>query len=361
MLASRNRQDDFLVAADRGFYRLHMRVESSVTSVSWIPSEAVTGPMKLGFASGLSHYDAPPPSHISADELVLLREADAFRFANVLRVWAEFDGDRVLAHGRDGGVVMGATTIRVGRLDATFQAVAMPDLGYEPQIGEGFVSYIQTVGGRTALPLPRAISRPPYVRLHAPLVWTTLRLTLYADGRSSHELLGASPFPRHWVYDGAGDISVKAGVADWGTWLGQPSWAATPWGAEDSPVVVTQAETALERELSGLLMHGARKPKVRSIAAGELLAEQGSPGDSLFLVLDGILDVRGDGVSLGDLGPGAIVGERAILENTARTASLVARTPVRAAEARSDALDREALALLAEGHRREPARAPARS
>lgn len=329
------------------------RVESQVTSVSWIPSEAVTGPMKAGFATGVSHYDSPPPAHIGREELDRLRDADAFRFANVLGVWAEFEGDRVVAHGRHGGLVMGATTIRVGKLDATFAAVPMPDLTYAPQLGDGFVSYTQTVGGRTALPLPRAISKPPYVRLHAPLVWTTLRLTIYADGRAVHELLGASPFPRHWVYDGAGDISQKAGLAEWAKWLGQPSWSATPWGAEDSAVVVSQAESALERELSALLMHGARKPRVRTLGEGQKLAEQGSPGDSLFLVLDGVLDVVVDGAKVGDIGPGAVVGEHAVLEKSPRTAALVARTAVRVAEARADALDPAALAELAKGHRRE--------
>jgi hypothetical protein len=332
-----------------------MRLQSSVTSVSWIPSEAVSGPMKVGFTSGLSHYDAPPPAHIGPDELGTLRDADAFRFANVLQVWAEFDGDRVVSHGRTGGLAMGATTVRLGRLDATFAAVPMPDLTTAPQIGLGFVSYTQTVGGRTALPLPRTISKPPYVRMQAPLVWTTLRLTLHADGRSVPELVGASPFPRHWVYDHAGDLTLKAGVADWRSWLGQPDATATPWGAEDAAVVVAQAESALERELSTLLMHGARKPKVRTLGEGDVLAEQGAPGDALYLVLDGVLDVLRDGASLGTLGPGAIVGERAILEQSPRTATLVARTAVRVAEARADGLDRTALAELASGHMREVA------
>jgi CRP-like cAMP-binding protein len=73
----------------------------------------------------------------------------------------------------------------------------------------------------------------------------------------------------------------------------------------------------------------------------------------LFLVLDGVLDVQVDGVSLGDLGPGAIVGERAIVEKSARTATLVARTAVRVADAPAGALDPAALAELAQEHRRE--------
>jgi CRP-like cAMP-binding protein len=155
------------------------------------------------------------------------------------------------------------------------------------------------------------------------------------------------------VYDDAGALILKAGVADWRGWVGQPSWSATPWGEEDSPVVVAAAETALERELSTMLMHGDRRPKIRSIAAGDALATQGDPGDSLFLVLDGVLDVSVDGRKLGDLGPGAVVGERAILESSPRTATLTALTAVKVAEAPADALDMDALAQLAHGHRRE--------
>ncbi|MFI7586186.1 cyclic nucleotide-binding domain-containing protein [Spongisporangium articulatum] len=335
-----------------------MRVEAAGTSVSWIPSEAVSGPMKATFATGLSHYDQPPPGELgdaAAMRATLedLRDRDAFRFANFLHAWAEFDGDRVVAHGSDGGIVMGATTVRVGKLGATFQAVKLPDLKPEPEIGPGWVKFTQTAGGRTALPLPRPIRRPPFFRLQAPLVWTTLTLTLRADGTSEIGMEGASPFPRHWVYGTDGDVTLKAGVADWSNWLGQPSWKRTPWGDEDSPVLVTAAETALERELSTLLMHGAAKPTVRTLAEGEVLAERGEPGSSLYLILDGVLGVEVNGEALGELGPGAVLGERAVLEEGIRTATLTAVTPVRVAEAPGSDIDRAALARLAEGHRRE--------
>jgi hypothetical protein len=328
-----------------------MRVTSTVTSLSWIPSEAVTGMMKSTFSTGLSHYDAPPPPKLT--DLGEMRDADMFRFANRLTAWAEFDGDKVVWHDSASGSLMGSTTVRVGPLDATFSAVGMPELNPAPEITDGAITFTQTAGGRTALPLPRTISKPPFVRMQAPLVWTTLRLTLRADGTSSFELSGASPFPRHWVYDASGDIALKAGVADWKSWLGQPAWSATPWGEQDSPVITAAAETALERELSGLLMHGAHKPKIRTLKEGEVLAKQGDPGDELFLVLDGILDVVVDGNKVGDLGPGAVVGERAILESSPRTATLTALTPVRVASAPANTVDHDALRQLAEGHRRE--------
>jgi hypothetical protein len=308
--------------------------------------------MKLGFATGLSHYDAPPPAQLT--DVKRLREDDAFRFANVLSAWAEFDeSGQPEYYGQDGGLVMGATTVRFGPLDATFAAVPMPDLRPSAEVGDGRVRFTQTTGGRTALPLPRRIKRAPFLRLQPPLVWTTLRLTLYADGRSNIELAGASPFPRHWVYDHTGALAFKAGVAEWSRWLGQPAWTATPWGDEDSPVVVAQAESALERELSGLMMRGAHKPKVRSLAAGSVLAAQGDPGDSLYLVLDGMLAVTVDGQEVGDVGPGAVLGEHAILDSAPRTATLTAKTPVRIAEAPADAIDRAALMNLARLHRRE--------
>ena len=331
-----------------------MRIESSVTSLSWIPSEAVSGLMKATFATGLSHYDAPPPAHIAGeDDLAGLRDADGFRFANVLTAWAEFEGSTPTAYGQGGGTLMGSTTVRFGPLDATFAAVSMPELRPAPVVGDGFVTFTQTIGGRTAMPLPRRISKPPFLRLTPPLVWTTLRLTLRADASPALELAGASPFPRHWVYDAAGDLALKAGVADWAAWVGQPSWTATPWGNEDSPIVVAAAETGLERELSGLLIHGAHKPRIRDYGPGEVLATEGEPGDCLFLLLNGVVDVSVGGRSLGDLGPGAVLGERAILESSPRTATVTAITNVRVAQSPAGSLDLAALSHLADGHRRE--------
>jgi hypothetical protein len=337
-----------------------MRVESGGTSVSWIPSEAVSGVLKSTFSLGLSHYDDPPPATISgSDALEELRNRDGFRFANRLDAWAEFDGDQLVDCGHSGGVLMGGTTVRVGGLGVTFAAVALPDLHTEPETGPGWVRFAQTCGGRTALPLPRTIAVPPFVRLQAPTVWTTLGLTLRADGTSELSLTGASPFPRHWVYGHDGELLLKAGVADWGRWLGQPSWHNTPWGSEDSPVVVSAAETALERELSHLVMRGGRKPEISTLEAGEVLAREGAEGSSLYLVLDGVLSVSVSGEVLGQVGPGAVLGERAILEGGLRTATLTAVTPVRIAEAAADVVDRDALRRLAEGHRREEP--PARS
>lgn len=332
-----------------------MRVESAVTSLSWIPSEAVTGLMKAGFTMHMTEYDEPPPAAVTAAEV----DADAHRvrFANRLRAWAEFTADgAVTAHGAEGCTVMGRSAVRIGPLGGSFAAVAMPELRPDAVTGPGWVRFRQTCGGRTAVPLPRRIPRPPFVRLQAPLVWTTLELTLHADGRVEQALVGASGFPRHWVYDGAGTLTAKAGLTDWAGWMTQPSHRQTPWGDEDSPVVVTAAETALERELSRLIMRGGRRPDVRTLPEGAVLTRQGDRGDQLYLLLDGVLAVDVDGHLLTELGPGAVLGERAVLEDGTRTATLTAVTPVRVAHAAAETIDRAALADLAAGHRREEMR-----
>src|SRR5438445_20997 len=80
-----------------------------------------------------------------------------------------------------------------------------------PLVGPGFVRFVQTAGGRSGIPAPRSVRRKPFVQLRAPTVWTTLALTIHADGSSEHEVVGASRFPRHWVYDGAGKLVAKVG------------------------------------------------------------------------------------------------------------------------------------------------------
>jgi len=330
-----------------------MRVESSVTSLSWIPSEAVTGASKGVFEIGFTHYDDPPPDVI--ENLEALAETDRFRFANRLTGWVEVDDGRIVDAGYSGGGVMGSTTISVAGKGVTFAAVALPALRDDPTVTSESATFVQTYGGRTALPAPRHVPRPPFVQFRAPLVWTTLKLTMHADGSSTYELIGASTFPRHWVYDDAGKLAAKVGLADFKQWYRKSFGRNTPWGSTNSTALVTAVETALERELASLIMRGGEPPTLRKLKAGALLTEQGQPGGEVFLVLDGVLVTEVDGQPLAELGPGAILGERAVLEGGTRTSTLRAVTKCRVAVARGDQLDRAALEQISQGHRREDA------
>ena len=193
-----------------------MRIESSVTSISWIPSEAVRGMTRLPFEMGVAHYDEPPPDHV--DDLDALREADRFRFANRLSAWIDVEGGRITGHGYSGGGHIGSTTMRLAGKVATFAAVAFPDRQQAPVVSDDSVRFVQTSGGRTGVPAPRRVKYPPFVQVSAPLAWTTLALTLHADGSSEHEVIGASPFPRHWIYDHDGRLVLKSGLVDFKDW-----------------------------------------------------------------------------------------------------------------------------------------------
>ena len=331
-----------------------MRYESSVTSLSWIPSEAVTGASRLAFDSGFTHYDDPPPGELG--DIEELRAADRFRFGNVLRAWIEVSGaGEITGAGYGGGGLMGSTTVRLAGLRYRFQAVKLPDIQRPPEHGPGWVRFVQTVGGRTGMPAPRPVKHSPFVQWQSPLVWTTLTLTLHADGTVESAMTGASTFPRHWVYGADGQLSHKSGLTDYANWFATSFGKHSPWGDEDSPALVTAVETALERALSVQLMHGAAKPVISTAKAGEMLVRQGDHGTALYLVLDGVIRVDRDGEPLAEYGPGAMLGERAHLEGGARTSSLIAVTACRVASVDASQFDHDALVELSGGHRREDA------
>jgi len=332
-----------------------MRIESSVTTLSWIPSEAVRGGTRVAFDAGFTHYDEPPPDVI--EDIELLRTTDRFRFANVLSAWMELDeGARVTDCGYSGGGLMGSTTVGLAGLHHEFEAVALPDLQAPPEVGDGWVRFTQTSGGRTGLPAPRRVRRRPFIQWQAPLVWSTLSLTLYSGKPPEFEVQGASRFPRHWIYDGDGHLAAKSGLTDFRDWYRKSFGKHTPWGDQDSPALVTAVESALERSLSAHMMGDGSKPKIRKVAAGDALVTEGEGGTEVFLVLDGVMRVEKGGERLAEYGPGAVLGERSGIEGGRRTSTLVAVTPCRVAVAAHSVMDPAQLKELTKGHRNEDLR-----
>jgi hypothetical protein len=164
-------------------------------------------------------------------------------------------------------------------------------------------------------------------------------------------LKGASPFPRHWVYDGAGRLFAKSATIDFEGWYRETGGERMPWRGRDAEPLAAEVESALERRLAGTVM---RIESVRrlDLDAGETLTEQGARGTDVFLLLDGVLAVEVDEAVVAELGPGSIVGERAALEDGRRTATLRATTPCRAVVVPLDVLDEGDLGELAATRRR---------
>ncbi len=323
-----------------------MRIESSVTAISWIPSDAIEGMPKLPFELGVAHYDEPPPERIDEGDLERLRSEDRFREANRLAAWIEVEGEEIIRNGYEGTGLVGSTPVSLGGGAITIPGAVFEVLRQDPEIEGGAVRFVQTVGGRAGFPAPRRVVREPFLRIESATTWTTLALTIRADGSSDSELVGASTFPRHWVYDEGGNLVAKSGVIDFRSWYRDAQRERTPWGDEESDSFVTAAESALEREISRELLAGKKIPERRALEPGGTLVKQGAPGDELYLVLDGVLAVDIDGEEVAEIGPGAIVGERALLEGGVRTATLRARTTCRIAVIPAELVDRHALESL---------------
>lgn len=328
-----------------------VRHESSVTAISWIPAEAIEGLSRIPFDMGVTHYDAPPPDHIGPGDLEELRRTDRFREANELRAYVDVEDGRIVGHGYLSGGLIGATTVRLGPAAIRFAAVHLPDIQKEPEVTPTSVRFVQTVGGRMGIPTPRPVKRRPFVQFWPSIAWSTLELTINADGTTSRGLAGASPFPRHWVYGDDGRLLETSSVIDFKSWADHCFGDGTPWGSYDSERLTSAVESALERELSGTILRGGRKPRMRTLDAGTALTTQGEAATEVYVIVDGQFSVEIDGQAVTEIGPGAVVGERATLEGGVRTATLRALTRARVAEIAPDELDAERLQALAETRR----------
>jgi hypothetical protein len=327
-----------------------MRIESSVTSITWIPSEAIDGMPKLPFQWGIAHYDEPP--HDRLLDIDAMHEKDMFREANELKAWIEVDDDGTITDfGYSGRGRVGVTRIKLFRREIAFPAVQYPLIQAEPERQDGAVRFVQSAGGHMGLPAPRRVVGKPFMRVSSASAWTTLELTIRADGSSEGRMVGASTFPRHWVYDHDGVLVEKSAAIDFDRWYRESHGKNTPWGEEDSPAIATAVESELERELSVSIMRDGAQLERRTYEQGQAIVQQGDEGRELFLILDGTIDVEVDGDEVAEIGPGALLGELALLEGGKRTATLWATTDVRAVVVPPEAIDQSKLEELAAGRR----------
>ena len=231
-----------------------MRIEARVVAVSWIPSEAVKGMMKAPFEMGLSHYDEAPPEVLG--DLDDWKARDLFRVANDLRAWIDVaDDGSVTAHGYSGGGVIGSTTIGLGSAAATFQAVGYPDLQQDPEVGDGWVRFQQTAGGRTGVPAPRRVSAPPYVQYHAPTAWSTLAPHHpRRRARRARDRRARAPSPATGSTAPTAPCRPRRASSTSRTGTATRSARTRRGAVRSRPPLVAELESALERQLSQVIM-----------------------------------------------------------------------------------------------------------
>jgi hypothetical protein len=328
-----------------------MRVESSVTAITWLPFAALDALPHMPLGSAVAHYDEAPGNQLG--DLDQMRDADEFREANELNAWIEVEDGQIVAHGRDGRAVVAGVGLELGPQQVAFPTIEFPVIRPEPELRGDCARFRQTAGGRIGLPAPRPVQGESYFHFGSALAWTTVELVLHADGRAEGRLVAASPFPRHSVYDAEGRLAAEFGLDDFEGWYEESFGATTPWGDEDSPTVLTELEEQLELELTRVALRTDARLARRRLEPGDTLVEQGDPGVDMFLVLDGHLDVEIDGQTAARVGPGALLGELAVLGDGRRKATLRATRASRVAVLPAEAIGGSKLATLALKRREE--------
>ena len=317
-----------------------MRIEASVACLSWIPPTAVEGAFGLSFGLGIAHYDKPPPD--AAPDINALLAADAIRFANQLRAWIDVDDGRILKHGMSGGGRLGSTTVRLGSRGLTFAGIALPDLTPPPEVEPDRVRFTQTAGGHTGIAVPRRVSHPPFWRLTAPVAWSTITLTLYANGLSDARLTDASPFPRHFLYDSAGRLSHKSALLRYHDWIRESGRRVTPWDVVAGPLPVAPVNTEGERSLANSILVSGDYRQHR-LRAGAFLHDLPIASTEVHLLLDGLLLIEIDQQPAAEAGPGAIFDPVLRTQESKDHVTVRAQTPCRLAVVHRGGLDDQAL------------------
>ncbi len=114
--------------------------------------------------------------------------------------------------------------------------------------------------------------------------------------------------------------------------------------ASDRNVLLRRTVAPVEESLFARLPSEVRKhieltAPQRTVPAGEWMLQQGAPASSMFVLLAGRAEVVIGGAVVRELGPGAVIGELALLTGGVRSASIRARRDCRVLEVPRSALD----------------------
>ena len=68
---------------------------------------------------------------------------------------------------------------------------------------------------------------------------------------------------------------------------------------------------------------------LESVAEGKTIIHEGGYSNDFYVIDEGTVEVQREGEKVAELGPGDVFGEQGLLEKQARSASVVATSPVR--------------------------------
>lgn len=77
---------------------------------------------------------------------------------------------------------------------------------------------------------------------------------------------------------------------------------------------------------ANLFLNLFRSKEAKSFAAGDYVFKAGEPGDAMYVVMDGEVEILDGATLLESASPGSIVGELALIDDEPRSASVRAKT-----------------------------------
>ena len=72
--------------------------------------------------------------------------------------------------------------------------------------------------------------------------------------------------------------------------------------------------------------------ETRNVRAGQTLFREGDPGEAMYVIVEGDLEITIRGITMERVGPGGIVGEMALVDEAPRTATVSALTDAKVVE-----------------------------
>ena len=81
--------------------------------------------------------------------------------------------------------------------------------------------------------------------------------------------------------------------------------------------------------MHNLFLNLFRDKETTSFAAGQFVFKAGDPGETMYVVMEGEVEILDGSVLLETAGPGSIVGELALIDDEPRSATVVAKTDCR--------------------------------
>lgn len=163
-----------------------------------------------------------------------------------------------------------------------------------------------------------------------------------AAGSAAAPILVAA-FGERWAFVAAGVVLPALGLALIGTLRAADARADVPDPGRLSLLAGIDIFAPLSQPLLERL---ARELRQVHVDPGDAVIVEGDVGDRFYVLVDGEAVVSAKGTEVARLGPGAYVGEIALLRNVPRTATVVAATPLELFSLERD----EFLAAVA-GHR----------